>query len=93
MEKIEYNLELPDPYENAYKRAIMELENRLRSREMEGIEAALAEYGYVKERTCVSEGYGNMSGSDMPCGYCSECTGEIPNGSKYCPECGAKVVE
>ena len=44
------------------------------------------------ERTTTVSGYGNMSGSDMPYGYCDTCGGEVPVDSRYCPDCGAKVV-
>lgn len=45
------------------------------------------------DRTTGVNGYGNMSGSDMPCNYCNECDGEIPVESNYCPNCGAKVID
>lgn len=89
METISYKVEFPDPYENAYERVIMEFEHRLRSREMEGIEAALKEHGYVKEHTCkLGEPSTYYPVHLMTCSYCGEETQE----ANYCSKCGAKAV-
>lgn len=53
-------------------------------------ELALADFGYVKERTCKN----TQSDLDFMCSECGKC---VDNGRvikiNYCPNCGAKVVE
>lgn len=59
--------------------------------------------GYVKERTCrpvepfdgetkhiIARGLERIA---WPYKGCPECRCDFPQGSKYCPGCGAKVVE
>lgn len=53
---------------------------------------AVKRWNTRRKETCTVSGYGNMSGSDMPCSYCDECGGEVPEGAKFCPDCGLEVV-
>lgn len=56
MDKLTYRFEIADPYPSAFEKVMQEFHRKLQDREMEGIEAALKEHGYVKERTCVKRG-------------------------------------
>lgn len=81
MEKIEYRIELPDPYESAYEKAMTKIREDLESRETEGIEAALKEHGFVKVRTCknVADDYESESNHFV----CSECNAHVFDAEEY----------
>lgn len=46
---------------------------------------------YLPERTCEAE-YSDC-GDGTGALYCSECGGYMDENDRYCPHCGAKVVE
>ena len=59
-------------------------------------ELALAEVGYVKERTCKAYMQGGFlkdepNAVEFSCGHFCLWPDEVP--PKYCPDCGARVVE
>lgn len=84
-----FEIKFPDPYQNAYERVIIELESRIRRREMDGLEAALKEYGYVKERTCKNvDEYGSNVGGERNWetngfGFECSCCGAVLNGDEF----------
>ena len=67
-------------------RAMEVLEARHAEMGDRAFEVALAEIGYVKQRTC------RYVGDDIS-GGCSECHGWLDPACSYCPSCGARVVE
>lgn len=88
-------IELPDPYRCVFEGVCLLLEQRIRDREMEGLEDALREYGYVKERTCkrvvkTNERPGKTVFNQWYA--CSKCGCPLNPNDKYCPNCGARVV-
>ena len=91
--------ELPDGYGVRAEVDLMEEARKRISRKIEidgerALELALAEAGYVKERTCKNLEYDPPWFTCSGCGFVSvtewlACGSDTPN---YCPNCGAKVV-